>query len=297
LLLERFYPAIQPLRRAAAFNLVCFVPFTILDAVLTGLVSAASVLATNRLGGGLVTLSSTISGIVIYTFVLDCGEYLFHRAQHRIPLLWSMHSFHHSDRQLNCTTTFRHFWAERALKSITIYFAIGLVFKPSCDVIIVYSGISFLNYFFHMNIPFGFGRGWFLLNSPQYHRVHHSLLPEHYDTNFAALFPVFDLLFGTAHRPGTKEFPATGLRDDAPRSLAEAIVWPVRKQLPQVAVLLRHFANSAYDSRTKEGLQQPAMLTTGGGAETMPRTAEPFESQKGATWRRSRGKVSERRSG
>ena len=33
--------------------------------------------------------------VVLFIVVYDLGEYLFHRMQHRIPLLWSMHSLHH----------------------------------------------------------------------------------------------------------------------------------------------------------------------------------------------------------
>ena len=33
----------------------------------------------------------------LFIVVADLAEYVFHRLQHRIPLLWSMHSLHHSD--------------------------------------------------------------------------------------------------------------------------------------------------------------------------------------------------------
>jgi sterol desaturase/sphingolipid hydroxylase (fatty acid hydroxylase superfamily) len=38
---------------------------------------------------------------------------------------------------------------------------------------------------------------WWLLTSPQYHRIHHSLKPAHFDKNFAAWFPLWDILFRT----------------------------------------------------------------------------------------------------
>ena len=139
--------------------------------------------------------------------MMDFGEYLFHRAQHRIPAMWAMHSFHHSDESLNVSTTFRHFWAEQAIKTCTIYLLIGMLFRPDAEIIAIYGVISLLNYFFHMNVCVGLGRAWFLLNSPQYHRVHHSALAIHYDKNFAALFPIFDVIFGTAYRPQAREYP------------------------------------------------------------------------------------------
>ena len=37
--------------------------------------------------------------------------------------------------------------------------------------------------------------------SPAHHHVHHSRHPEHIDKNFAFVFPVWDVLFGTYHMP------------------------------------------------------------------------------------------------
>ncbi len=55
--------------------------------------------------------------VPIYVVVQDLGEYLFHRAQHAIPLLWTMHSLHHSDPDMSALTSTRHFWGDRLIKS------------------------------------------------------------------------------------------------------------------------------------------------------------------------------------
>ena len=236
LAIERFAPAMPCQWRAIVFNLLCYVPLTILQTLLTLSVMIGAVAFTNWLGGGLVRLSPSIIDVLVYTIAMDLGEYLFHRAQHSIPALWAMHSFHHSDEAVNISTTPRHFWAEQAIKSVTIYLIIGLVFAPDAGVVAAYTVITLLNFFFHMNVPIGLGRGWFLLNSPQYHRIHHSSLARHHNRNFAALFPIFDVLFGTAYQPRAGEFPPTGLSDnDAPRSVIEAIVWPIRGFLRQTS--------------------------------------------------------------
>ncbi|MBK8742853.1 MAG: hypothetical protein IPM02_26780 [Betaproteobacteria bacterium] len=39
------------------------------------------------------------------------------------------------------------------------------------------------------------------MTSPAAHRIHHSIEQPHRDRNFAALFPVWDVLFGTYVRP------------------------------------------------------------------------------------------------
>ncbi|SRR5208282_431815 len=235
-LLEKLSPAKHCPFRAVAFNLFCLVPFTVLRAVATALVMGVTVLLTNRLGGGIIHLPADgyffIPAVVIYTVMMDLVEYLFHRAQHRIPVMWAMHSFHHSDESLNVSTTFRHFWAEQAIKACTIYLLIGLLFRTDAEIIAIYGAISLMNYFFHLNVCVGLGRAWFLMNSPQYHRVHHSSLAMHHGKNFAALFPVFDVIFGTAYRPQAHEYPPSGLHEhDSPRSVFEATIWPLRRLL------------------------------------------------------------------
>jgi hypothetical protein len=45
------------------------------------------------------------------------------------------------------------------------------------------------------------------------------------------MFPVFDVIFGTAWKPGKDEFPMTGLvpREKA-TGILDGIMWPVRQQ-------------------------------------------------------------------
>jgi sterol desaturase/sphingolipid hydroxylase (fatty acid hydroxylase superfamily) len=192
------------------------------------------------LGGGLLVLphflrwtgGSLIDGAALpfwaafplYLVVRDLGEYLFHRAQHRVPLLWAMHSLHHSDPDVNVLTTQRHFWGEQLLKSCTIWAAAAMFVSPTPALLVAYAAVSLWHFFAHANLPISFGRWSWVLNSPGYHRRHHSRLPEHYDSNFAALFPVFDVIAGTYHKPDG--FPPTGL-DRAPKSMAELVVWPL----------------------------------------------------------------------
>ena len=222
--------------RGVMFNLFYLVPLQLLHAASVPAVAGVAVAVTNRLGGGLIMLPSfgwrLAPAVAAYALAMNLGEYLFHRAQHRVPLLWAMHSLHHSDPAVNISTTQRHFWVEQAIKSVTIYMAVGLLFRSNTAIATLYGVLSLWNYFAHMNLRLGFGRVWFLLNSPQFHRVDHSARAEHYDRNFAALFPIFDAIFRSVHVPERSEFPPTGLDDgDSPRSLTEAVLWPARRWL------------------------------------------------------------------
>jgi sterol desaturase/sphingolipid hydroxylase (fatty acid hydroxylase superfamily) len=59
--------------------------------------------------------------------------------------------------------------------------------------------------------------------------MHHSALPEHFDCNYAALLPIYDVLGGAYRRPRAGEYPATGLdTGELPHSFVQAVIWPLR---------------------------------------------------------------------
>lgn len=162
---------------------------------------------------------------IAFTLLMDFGEFAFHRAQHRIPLLWRMHALHHSDPNMNVTTTVRHFWGDQLIKAVTIWPACVLLLRPTPGVILFYGLVSFYHFFSHSNLRVSLG-GWaWLINHPAYHRRHHSSRPEHFNSNYAGIFPIFDVLFGSYRRPDG--YPPTGLAK-APQSLVDVALWPLK---------------------------------------------------------------------
>ena len=231
-LAERVWPARDGSGARPLFNLALFAPSTALRAATAPLFGVLTTVGVNAIGGGVLVLPSKglglIAGAVIYLLVMDGLEYLFHRAQHQIPALWAMHSLHHSDPAFNVSTAVRHFWAEIFIKSATIYLLVGLIFKVDIRIIEIYGALSYYNYVTHMNVKLGFGRWSWVLNSPQYHRLHHSRRIDDEDCNFAALLPVFDVLSGVYRRPAAGDYAPTGLRDgQAPSSLFQGLTWPL----------------------------------------------------------------------
>jgi sterol desaturase/sphingolipid hydroxylase (fatty acid hydroxylase superfamily) len=162
---------------------------------------------------------------ITFFLAMDYGEYLFHRAQHAIPILWRMHSLHHSDPCMNAFTTERHFWGDAYLRALLISPIITIVLAPPSIVFGLYSAFAVYNVFNHANLPVSFGRLSWLINSPAYHRLHHSKDPEHHGANFASLFPIWDVLAGSYRHPTSA--PETGLDDRSPRSLLDMVLWPL----------------------------------------------------------------------
>ena len=90
------------------------------------------------------------------------------------------------------------------------------------DLFIMTAILSAWGQFVHANTRISLGPLIYLLASPRFHRVHHSLATGHRDKNFASFFPVLDVLFGTAYFPKSDETIKAGLSDKhEPQSTAQ----------------------------------------------------------------------------
>ncbi|NPT60081.1 sterol desaturase family protein [Paraburkholderia elongata] len=224
-------------RAAIRLNLAYSAIYTALGQAARPLTMAASVWIVNLLGGGLIVLPAHGWGVLVSVLALvltiDLLEYLFHRLQHAWPLLWRMHSLHHSAESLNVTVTTRHYWFEALLKGFLLFPLVGVLFKVDPSI----AGIAALvflpvNFFAHMNLRINLGRVVTWVNNPQYHRLHHSRRAEHFNKNFTQMLPLWDRLFGTMWTPAPHEWPPTGLDGDAePASVLVALYWPLRRRI------------------------------------------------------------------
>jgi sterol desaturase/sphingolipid hydroxylase (fatty acid hydroxylase superfamily) len=200
---------------------------------LIGPVTAASgIMIINAMGGGWIHLRSDgwwfLLSVVVVILAMDLWSYLEHRAMHKFPALWAMHSLHHSAEALSIITGARHFWLEDVINT-AVFPVIGIIFKLPAEVLTTVAAIYILpEGFSHMNARMSLGRFALFLNNPQYHRIHHSLEPQHFNKNFCKMLPLFDVIFGTAWKPGKDEFPKTGLAGEKATGFLDGIIWPVR---------------------------------------------------------------------
>lgn len=148
----------------------------------------------------------------IWLAMRDFFYYWLHRLQHASKWLWAEHALHHADDHLNVTTSFRHHWLETPLTVVFVNVPLMLLLRPPIITLTVVASIlSMTEFTNHMNLRIGLGRFNWLVATPQSHRIHHSVLEKHFDKNFAAFFPVWDVIFGTYYAPQKNEYPATGL--------------------------------------------------------------------------------------
>jgi sterol desaturase/sphingolipid hydroxylase (fatty acid hydroxylase superfamily) len=192
-------------------------------------------------GGGFIPLPTDgwwiLLSFVVLIVATDFWGYAMHYASHKIPVLWAMHSLHHSAEALSMVTGARHFWLEQPLLS-AIFPILGIVFKVPQELVMPIGLVYFLcgDGLVHLNTRVSFGRFALVLNNPQYHRIHHSIEPRHQNKNFCKMLPVFDVIFGTAWKPGKDEFPKTGLLAHAKaRGFIDGLIWPLRNIVPRAA--------------------------------------------------------------
>jgi sterol desaturase/sphingolipid hydroxylase (fatty acid hydroxylase superfamily) len=201
-----------------------------------------SLVAVPVIGSGLEILAL----IFVPVFLHDLWFYWAHRLAHRVPLLWALHRIHHSDEHMNASSWARDHFLQEGWNRLFSIFTLGLIVDldpHAAGKAAVYSGLflSFLSMFYHSAIRVQLPWLDRILVTPQVHRVHHAVDRAYYDRNFVDALPVFDILFGTYHRPGKDEFPATGLGPafPAPRSVWSAQFGPLLEIGRSVLPMLR----------------------------------------------------------
>jgi sterol desaturase/sphingolipid hydroxylase (fatty acid hydroxylase superfamily) len=138
----------------------------------------------------------------------DACFYAFHRASHRVRLLWTAHQVHHSSSAFNLSTALRQSW----LPFLALPFWLPLPwlgFSPE-QVLTVQLGSLFFQFFLHTQLVPSYGPLDVLFNSPRHHQAHHGLAPAFVDRNFGGVFIFWDRLFGTFVRGTPDRFGVEG---------------------------------------------------------------------------------------
>ena len=150
----------------------------------------------------------------VAVLLLDLMYWVQHYVNHKVPLLWSFHSLHHSQKELNFFTDFRYHVLEYVVRHtfLVIPFLVLAVEAPTIILFAIFQ--RWYTRVYHGNIRTNLGPLRYVLVTPQSHRVHHSIESRHRDTNFGSLFSIWDHLFGTQCRR-YDEYPDTGIEDTA----------------------------------------------------------------------------------
>jgi len=146
--------------------------------------------------------------LVVAIVGLDALAYLQHRLLHRVDILWRFHAVHHSDPEVDISTTFRHHPVE-AIFNGTLIGGVVLAIGFSPIEIVAYTWVSFVvELVAHANLALPSRVGKILgklIVTPEFHHLHHSRANAEANANFGQAFSVWDTLFGTARARSPKD--------------------------------------------------------------------------------------------
>ncbi|OHB73371.1 MAG: sterol desaturase [Planctomycetes bacterium RBG_16_55_9] len=140
-------------------------------------------------------------GRVAMGFVLlDLTFYYWHRANHRIRVLWRFHNVHHIDPDLDVSTSFRFHFGEIAYSSVFRVFQVLLIGADPLTYAVYEMAFSAETMFHHSNVrlPLALER-WLnkVIVTPRMHGVHHSVVGAETHSNYGVIFPWWDRLSKT----------------------------------------------------------------------------------------------------
>jgi sterol desaturase/sphingolipid hydroxylase (fatty acid hydroxylase superfamily) len=147
-------------------------------------------------------------GLGLDLLLLDCWIYWWHRANHRLPLLWRFHEVHHLDQFLDASSALRFHFGEVFLSSLVRAGVILLLGVPLLNVVVFETLLALSAMFHHSNVRLpprlekGLSR---IIVTPSIHWVHHHAVRRDTDSNYSALLSLWDRLFMS--RSATRRSP------------------------------------------------------------------------------------------
>ena len=132
--------------------------------------------------------------------LLDLMRYLVHRCEHAVPFLWRFHALHHSDPDVDVTTSVRHHPIEYLLATAIYWLAVLALGIPVIVVTshglavfaaaaVTHGNISLPEWLERLLRP--------VVITLDLHLVHHSIEFSRENWNYGAVLSIWDRLFGT----------------------------------------------------------------------------------------------------
>jgi len=188
---------------------------------------------------GLFVLPGTLHPVLqlgILFVLLDITRYWVHRADHRIPWLWTFHRVHHSTEKLDATAGLRMHAVDFFQLSAIPIVLFGVLLDTSQTVdwaLPVALGIGVvMDSFQHSNLRFDLTKPWnrawhMVLNNPHFHAWHHTRDGHICDGNYSNTLIIWDRIFGSdVTRPVLPE--AYGLGGDQTLAGTDGLLEPQR---------------------------------------------------------------------
>ncbi len=162
--------------------------------------------------------------VCMYLVLQDLADYWVHRVLHA-QAFWPIHGVHHSDADMNWTTTYRIHILETVMMQLTYLIVMSWFGLPPAAGAAIVLFLTVYNGFVHINADIHFGPLTKVFSTPRFHRWHHADDPAAYNSNFGNFLSIWDVLFGTYRVPGA--YKGTLGFDGSPNhNLLKLLIWP-----------------------------------------------------------------------
>jgi len=143
--------------------------------------------------------------------LLDLCEYVYHVIMHKTQILLRFHMIHHTDQQLDVSTTVREHPAETLIRMCFLCVWV-FILGASIQLLLIRQTLQTIaNITSHTRFRFANRtEKWvgMLFITPNLHQVHHHYQLPYTDCNYGDILSVWDRLFNTYH----KELPACDIK-------------------------------------------------------------------------------------
>lgn len=166
--------------------------------------------------------------IGVGVFLADGIEYARHRAEHGVGWLWPIHALHHSVDRMNVAKGGRGHFLDMVGRHLIVFLPLAALGAPTVVLLAYAAAVTVLGGIGHANVDTRVP-GWLhrVVMTPQVHRIHHARAPELALRNYANVFPLWDVVFGTFQDPRRVEPDGFGVENDTmPASLLGQLAAP-----------------------------------------------------------------------
>lgn len=169
--------------------------------------------------------------------VVDLGLYAIHRASHGLGWLWRLHAIHHSSRRIYWVNGQRRHLLHELVEGAPGLLVLFLAGAPPAAFATAIAIVTLHLLLQHANIDYRLGPFRRLFSVAELHRWHHQRRWHDVQGNYAAVFSVWDLLFGTALRWRGDAPPDVGMDDepDLPTTYTGQLMWPLGRRASAIA--------------------------------------------------------------
>ena len=154
----------------------------------------------------------------------DFADYWLHRLLHSRGF-WSIHAVHHSDPDMNHTTSLRIHVIESLMMTSTYTLFLSWIGLPPVGSAALALTYSLYNRFVHVDADIHLGPLVKVFATPRFHQWHHAVEVEAHDTNYGNIFSIWDVMFGTYRVPGPCNVPL-GFEGSPNHNYLKLMAWP-----------------------------------------------------------------------